>query len=134
MSLYTIFETNENAEVDGVWLEYSATTRVKIARAGGANKRFLKAADAFRRKFKRQLDLEILDDDVARKEGIQIYADSVVLDWEGVTDKEGNELAFSRENVVKVLTDLPDLFADIQAMAMKHAIFKAAEDEDDAGN
>ncbi len=36
-----------------------------------------------------------------------------------MTDEEGNELPFTKENVVALLLKLGDLFIDIQAMASK---------------
>ena len=40
----------------------------------------------------------------------EIYAESVLVKWENVTDENGNELEFNKENAVKILLDLPDMF------------------------
>lgn len=134
MSLYKKFKTDSACESEGVWLDYGEGTRIRIARAGGSNKRFLKSAEKFRRRFKRQLDLDLLSNDVASREAVKIYADSVVLDWEGVTDEDDNELDCTRENVTKVLTDLPDLFIDLQQMALNASLFREEIDAEAAGN
>lgn len=134
MSLYKKFKTDSACETDGVWLDYGDDCRIKIARAGGSNKRFLKSAEKFRRRYKRQLELEILSNDVAQREAIKIYAESVVLDWEGVTDAEGNELNCNQENITKLFTDLPDLFIDVQQMALNASLFREEIDVEAAGN
>ena len=134
MSLYKKFKTSDEHEQNGVELDYGEGCIIKIARAGGANKRFLKCAEKFNRKYKRQLELEILINDIDYKAAVRMYAEPLVLSWEGVTDQEGNELECTVENVAKVLTDLPDLFSDIRRSATNHQLFKEYIDEKEAGN
>lgn len=98
----------------------------------------------FQKRHKRQLDLEILDDEVAERELIQIYAETVILGWEqGPLDKpeegvipgpDGKDLPFSRDNTIKLLMDLPELFTDIRTQSTKLALFREALKAEDAGN
>lgn len=134
MSIYRKFKTSKDQEQQGVWLDYGDGVEIRIARAGGSNKKFLKCAERFQRKYKRQLELEILPNDVAYDAAIQMYAESVVLEWKGVCGEDDQPLECTRENVVKVLSDLPDLFADIRAQATNHQLFKEYLDEQAAGN
>ena len=139
MNLYDTFETDKSAERDGIVLDYGFNSKkqplqIRIARAGGSNVRFSKALELKTRPYKRAIANDSLDPQVAEKLMIEVYADTVVLGWTGVEDREGNALEFNRENVVKVLTDLPDLFADIQQQSQKAALFRAKLREDDAGN
>lgn len=144
MSLYDQFSMDQNAEVHGVLLDYGSAGRIRIARAGGKNIRFQRRVEQFQKRYKRQLDLEVLEDEVATKELVSIYADTIVLGWEsGPDDKpkegvipgpDGKDLKFNRDSVVKLLTDLPDLFADIRAQSMQLALFREAMKQDDAGN
>jgi hypothetical protein len=75
-----------------------------------------------------------MDEDTAARLMREVYADTVILGWEGVTGRDKAPLAFTRENVLQVLTDLPDLFADIQEMSNKVALFREEIREDDAKN
>lgn len=134
MSLYSQFATDRDAERDGVWLDYGSGGRIKIARAGGGNVRYQKRLQAFSKKFRRQIELEILEDEVAEKELADIYASTVVLAFEEVKDRDGSDLPYSREAARKLLLDLPDLFADIRAQATNLALFRELEREEDAGN
>jgi len=144
MSLYDQFGMNKDAEVQGVLLDYGSAGRIRIARAGGSNIRFQKRVEQFQKKYKRQLDLEVLEDDIAIRELVSIYADTIVLGWEsGDLDKpksdvipgpSGKDLKFTRDNVVKLLIDLPDLFADIRGQSVQLALFREAVKEADAKN
>lgn len=137
--LYQAFETNKDLESSGIELDYGKNSkgepiRIKIARAGGANKRFAKVLDRLLRPYKRQLANDQLSDDVAKEVMIQAYADSVVLGWEGVEDRQGNPMDFTRENVVKLFTDLPELFLDVQQQSQKAALFLVDILEGEQGN
>lgn len=137
--LYQAFETNKDLESSGIELDYGknskgAPIRIKIARAGGANKRFAKVLDRLLRPYKRQLANDQLSDDVAKEVMIQAYADSVVLGWEGVEDREGNPMEFSRDNVVRLFNDLPELFLDVQQQSQKAALFLVDILEGEQGN
>lgn len=137
--LYQAFETNKDLESSGIELDYGKNSkgepiRIKIARAGGANKRFAKVLDRLLRPYKRQLANDQLSDDVAKEVMIQAYADSVVLGWEGVEDREGNPMEFSRDNVVRLFNDLPELFLDVQQQSQKSALFLVDILEGEQGN
>lgn len=134
MSLYRKFKTDEKVETAGVWLDYGEGTEILVRRAGGSNKAYLQASERFRRKHRRQVELDILSVDAMRKHAIEIYASTIIADWKGVTDEDGNELPFTEENVRKVLTDLPDLLEDIIQSASNSALFRAEIDEADAKN
>ncbi len=133
-SIYRKFKTDSTVETEGVVLDYGDGVRIRVARAGGANKAYLKAIERLSRKYRRQIQLDVLDEETARRLLREIYAETVVLGWEGVTDEAGEPMPFTRENCVKLLTDLPDLFADVQAQAANAALFKAEIDEADAKN
>lgn len=139
MSLYNIFETDKGLERDGVVLDYGFNSknqpvRIRIARAGGANVKFAKVLEQKMKPYKRAIANDTMDNKVAEKLLIEAYADAVILGWEGVEDRDGNPLDFTRENVIKVLTDLPDLFLDIQQQSQKAALFRAELREAEQGN
>jgi hypothetical protein len=134
LSIYKKFKTSETAESEGVELDYGESGRIRIARAGGSNKAYLRAIERINRKYKRQLQLDIMDDAVVRAMMVEVYADTVVLGWEGVCGEDGQPLKFTRDNVVKVFTDLPELFKDVFEMANNIALFKTSIDEAEAKN
>ncbi len=144
MSLYEQFSMDHDAEVHGVLLDYGSAGRIRIARAGGKNIKFQRRVEAFQKRYKRQLDLEVLEDEIATRELISIYADTIVLGWESgdvekpkvgvIPGPDGKDLKFTRDAVVKLLGDLPDLFADIRNQSMQLSLFREAVKQADAGN
>lgn len=139
MSLYNTFKTDRNLETSGVWLNYGPNSkggdqRIKVARAGGANKSFQKALTTKMRPFRRQLETGTMDVAVADTLMLDVYAETVVLGWENIEDQDGNELPFSVENVKQLFADLPDLAADVRSQAQEIAIFRADIAEASAKN
>ena len=130
MNLYSRFETDKEIEQTGIDLRYSDDTVLTIARAGGSNKKYLKAAE----KAQRKLQVRRPNNEEALEILREIYADCVVLKWEGVTDREGKPLECTKENKLQLFRDLPDLFADIRVQAENADLFRKAELEKDAGN
>lgn len=139
MNLYDSFSTNKNIERDGVVLDYGRTKddlpiTIRIARAGGANQKFAKILEAKLKPYKRQMANETMDNAVAQRVMIEVYADAVVLGWTNIRDRDGVEMSFTRDNVIKLFTDLPDLFADVTQQAQKAALFRDEIREEDSGN
>lgn len=141
-TLYQKFATNKDLEKSGIVLQYGTTIRdgkevpvtITIGRAGGGNVRFEKVFEAKTKPYKRMIQTDTLDPKVAERLMIETYAETVVLGWENVQDSEGNFLEFKPENVVIILTDLPDLFSDIQSQATKMALFRTEINEVDTKN
>ena len=139
MSLYKQFKTDKNVEKEGIVLNYGKNSKgedieIRIARAGGANIQYAKLLEAKTKPYRRQIQNETLDNDVAEKITKEVYAKAVVLGWSGVEDENGKELEFSFENCMKLFDDLPDLWTDIQQQSTKAALFRADILEQDAKN
>lgn len=132
--LYEMFGTDDHFEQKGIWYAFSENTKFLLARAGGSNVRFTKVLEARTRPYRRQIENESIDLDTANKLLIEAFAEAVLLDWQGVADKKGDELPYSKENAIKLLTDLPDLFAELRAESTRLSNYRAAEIEEDAGN
>lgn len=132
-SPYTQFETDAALETEGVVLDYGEF-RIRIARAGGANKKFAKVLEAKLKPYRRQIANDTLDEEVARRIQIEAYADAIVLGWDDMKGRDGKPLAFSRDNCIRLFNDLPDLFADVREQSAKVALFRREEIEEAAGN
>lgn len=135
MSLYKQFKNDDDMEIhQGIDLDYGGGPVITVRRAGGANKAYGAVLSAKMRPYERQIQAGNLDDDTASRLLSEVYAEAVILGWKGVAGDKGQVLSFSKENVVRVLTDLPDLFRDIQEQAGKLANFRRAEVEETAKN
>ncbi len=139
MSLYKLFQTSENMETDGVWLEYGLTSagapiRIKIARAGGHNVKFNKALEKATRPYKKAIQTGMLDNSTADRLYKDVFADTVVLDWMNIEGPDGALMEFNKDNVLKLFDDLPDLFADLREQSGQVSLFREEAREDDLGN
>lgn len=132
MNLYEKFATNEDAERTGIVLDLGEGVTITVRRAGGRNAAYQRVLEAKVKPYRRQIDLGTLDPELNRRLIIEAYAEAVVLGWSGVTDRAGKALAFSRDNFIKVMSDLPDLFGVIVDEAGRAANFRAAEIEETA--
>jgi len=134
-SIYEQFETDTTSETEGIVLDYGDAGWIKCARAGGANKRYQKALEKFGRRYRRQLELNILPEEVATKNLIGIYADTIILEGEVIgKDKKKVILKGNRKAVVDLFTDLPELFRDVRDQTSGAEQFKSSEREEEAKN
>ena len=133
-STYSAFANNEELETQGIVVDYGPAGKFLIARAGGANRKFQRVSEKVFRPYRRQIEAKTIDPKVADKLLAQVFAQTVILGWENVTDRDGNELEFSPDNAQKLLLDLPDLFASLREEAVAAANFRADEVEEDLGN
>lgn len=130
MNLYQQFKTDSNAETGGIDLNYGENSKgqpilIKIARAGGSNKKYQKVIAELSRPHRRSIQSETLPPEKSDALLRKAFARSVVLGWSGVEDAEGKPMDYSEENVEKLFKDLPDLFADVREQANSSALFRA---------
>lgn len=129
MNLYQQFKTNDNLETQGILLEYGTNSQgnpicIRIARAGGANRAFEKLIEAKVKPFRRQIQNDIMETALQEKIILEVYANTIILGWENVEDENGQPLEFSVPACIKLLTDLPDLFRDIQEQSQRASLFR----------
>lgn len=132
-SPYDVFKTSSVNEEKGVALDYGEFAIV-IKRAGPSNKKYVQMMTAINDKHGRAIRLGSIDEEELEKQIIEVFAKTIVVDWREVTDAEGNPLPFSVDNCIKLLTDLPDLFADIRNQAASFETFREEEIEEAVGN
>lgn len=133
-SIYELFEADEAAEQNGITIDFGEYGEFIIARAGGSNKRFRTVAERKMRPYRRQADNETLPEDVIDRIAAETFAETVMLGWNNVRDKQKLLIPYSVENCIRLFKELPQLFEDLRNEAMKFANFRQAEMEDDAKN
>lgn len=142
-SMYEAFRTDKEAERNGIIVDYGEF-RITVARAGGANKQYQKALEVRTRPLRRAIDSGSLDNERSTEILRQVYAQTVVRNWEvknedgewvpGIEGPEGDLVPFNRDNVLTTFNALPDLFSDLMQQAQSHALFTAKLREEAAGN
>jgi len=142
MGMYDVFETDEDLETSGIYLDYG-DFKIKIASAGQGNKKYVRYAEKALKPVRKAMQAGALSNERSQAIMSDIYAKCIVLDWQTLVDgeyksgletREGEIIPFNYENVKQVFMDLPNLFIDIQEQANSIANFRKAELEDEAGN
>lgn len=118
--LYKLFGTNTKRELEGVDVcvgsDKDTDPVFVVARAGGHNTDYLKALTQQYTKSSPQLRSAVTPEE-DRKLLIELYYRNVIKSWRNVTDAKGNDMAFTKDNMVKLFTDLPDLWDFLRTVA-----------------
>lgn len=107
VNLWDEYETNPDAEVNGVWItDFRPGIDIKLAKLG--NKEHTKFVENLRKPYAKLIRCGgTIPEEKADEIGIKSLAKTILLDWKGVTDKEGNDLPYSVENAEMLLTKMP---------------------------
>lgn len=133
MSIYKTFSTDEELEGRGVVLDFGDGQWVRITRAGGSNKKFIKLLEAMMKPHRRAVQLELLSDDKATEIMHTVFAKAIILEWK-ISDEEGKDIPFTLENALRVFKDLPEFFMQIKTEAENRSNFKRQSQEAEAKN
>lgn len=143
MSLKSLYKSDPVASVEGVWITYPRNSdgtqpRFKLSRMNAAaNKKYAKELEAATKPYRREMELDTLDDEIGDKVMLDVFCRTILLDWEHVQpDDDGNALAFNFENATTLLgaPEWSELYVDLRERAQKAATFRQAQLERDAGN
>jgi hypothetical protein len=144
--LFDTFETDTNVEVTGKWV-YPAgepteanpnPPAFKIARAGGANKRYTKVQTMLMKPnmalFRNSKDITPERMDLINEIAKKCFFETLLLDWRDVKNKQGEVVPFNRENAESLMKQLPNLYDFLMGESQALSTFNSATVEDEAGN
>jgi hypothetical protein len=132
MNLYQTYERDTDKERNGVECELLPGVKMTVARAGGSNREYVKERDKLTKPY-RLGGTELSEKDETELQAT-LFARTIVKGWEGVTDRDGNPLDFTEENVRKVLLDLPDVFDVVKLYAINGERYSVEVAEETAKN
>jgi hypothetical protein len=116
-NLYDLFETDKNLETNGVAIpvrrQSSSCASAQVVPTSSSTLPSRTAPGRSQTK----MQMASLSDDQSEAILKDVYFDAVVLSWQDVTDRDGNDLAFTKENFIQVMTDLPDLWKNLRKAA-----------------
>ena len=136
-SIYELFETDADLETQGFWHPINKHISFLLARAGGSNMGFSKAMEKKTRSHRGRggaFEDDNVDVELATILMQEAFAETVILDWKGVTDKAGKKINYTPAAATKLMKALPDLFGILRDAASKAANFRAEEVKADLGN
>jgi hypothetical protein len=134
MSLRKSFKTDKSIETKGIEVDYG-TSIFTVARAGGANKAYKKALAKALKPLRAAIEAENIDDDRAQPALIKCFAENCMLnsvtlykgEWvkgiENPFTDDGEPLEVNAENFIKLFTELPELYRELQEKAVGRKLF-----------
>lgn len=128
-----VFSYDEKTEQQGIWLDYGEFS-VRVLRASPRNKGFMALKERLYAPHQRALDLGVLPEKVTKQLTSELYAKTIVIDWEGVTDDDGNEIPFSPEACQQYLERYPDFLREVMTQSMRAELFRQMELEENSKN
>jgi hypothetical protein len=140
VNLFTQFKTDPKREVEGVLVEYGVNKRTgkpvcfRVARAGGENKRYQRVLERKLKPYRRQVQTETIDPELAQRLVREAVCETVIIGWEEVDDENDQPLSYTVSGCIALMEKLPDLFADLQETAGRAAVYRADILEADAKN
>lgn len=140
-NIFDMFETDAKLEKEGVTLEYGVNSLgqpmfIRVARAGGANTKFLKTYEHVTKPYRRQLDSGLkLPKDLNDRLNRELYARAVVTGIGGFEERDGTPVPLgSVEEVMAFFERLPNLLADVMVQAQNMSLYRNELREAEAGN
>lgn len=147
MGLYGTFATDGDLEKTGVWFDYG-DFRVLAGFSGGSNKKYTAYAEKMFKPLRRAIDTGSLGNERSLSVLIEVFSHTIIFNWEtkqkdesgiehwvqGIENKEGDLIEFTKENVIITFTALPNLFADIQSQCAMISNYRNRDLEEESKN
>jgi hypothetical protein len=123
MDLKKDFGTNKELEENGAWIDMGDGTQLKIARAG--NKKAMDYSRQVSKPFQTQIRFGKFTEEGFTKLAIEVAAQCILLDWKNLQE-DGEDVPYSKENAIRMLTDYPDFRNFVSASAEDIKNYQAA--------
>lgn len=147
--LFAEFKTDKDLEAQGKEFVYTAgdgkpVFKVRLARAGGSNKKYEQVRERVTAPYRR---LQTLTDEMGRQIGLEVFSEAIVVagSWEtfdrdtntyvkGIETDSGEVVPATPEIIVEVMKALPDLYELLATQAFNMHNYQAVALEQDAKN
>lgn len=128
-NLHSAFSMNKESETDGVWVTVTDTVDFKIRRLGGHNARLISKRHAeIMQPYAKAKENNALSEEKEDELNVKLFVDSVIVDWRGLKDDKGEDLAYSSKTATELLKEMPDLFQLLLEESQNKSLFKSRED------
>lgn len=151
--IFDAYETDTKAEAEGVEVraDLFPDAVFRVARASTSNQPFIKEAERRLKPHKAQIARGSMDAAESIVLNRELFIDTLLKGWTGINVKKRDPatgkvvlddafepvfepLPFTRENAVKLFTQLPDLSLELQRKANDMATFQREAQDADAKN
>lgn len=123
MDIRKAFAVDKSKELDGVWVQLDADTRILVARLG--NERYRKVLREGMAPYRKAIKADTLSEDVQDKIMVDALVEGVLLDWEGMAEN-GKTLPYSKDTARRLLSDpaLKDFRDFVVEVSNEQSLFK----------
>lgn len=118
------WQSDATLEMEGVPYDIGRNRVIHMRRAGGANRAFLVAYGAMIARLAKDKDPEALAQSQVSEEIPTLFADHVVIGWDGIKDDGGAAVPFSKAAFLQLVKEAPDLWMRIRTEADKRERFQ----------
>lgn len=133
MKLFRAYETDEQAENKGVWVELAPHVKILVAR--WLNDNHIRALDKLKAPYRDQLRAGIpLEKEIMINIAATAMAETILLGWEGFEKEDGSVLEYNFDEALKALKSLRDFRDDVTSLSEvrstynKYALERAKQD------
>ncbi len=134
MPTYDAFQTSPDLETKGSLLDLADAGKFWIARPGGSNGAYVRTMEKYSRRYKKEIQHGLLSEDLATELLHEVYAETVVVKWEDVTNEKGIKMVLNKKNCMKLFKDLPEIFNRIRVHSEEFENYRLSLVETSAGN
>lgn len=131
-TLHDQYDTDERLETDGVWNQMGKELRIKIARA--RNPEYVKMFNRRARPHQHAMRNNTLSEDVAEQLMLDVEARTILVDWDGLKDADGNAVPYSPEMARDLLHAMPEFRRHVLELAEEIGNYQRKADEEAEGN
>lgn len=121
------YQTDKDAESEGVWEDIGEGFRVKVARSN--NPHHQRVAENLMRPYRRQIANGSLSNDKMTEITVKAMSEALLLDWEGL-EIDDKPVPYSRETAHKLLTEYKDFREEVAELAQSIELFRSSEIEE----
>lgn len=126
------FATDLELEESGVWVDIGEGARLRVARVG--NPRYRKRLRELLAPHKRLVRIDKLPEDLSDELVIKAFAETILLDWEGLEDDNGEPIEYSVEHAIELLTGLRDFRMMVAEIANEQEAFRREEQKEEGNS
>lgn len=131
-NLDAVYKTDEKKTESGVWVEDIGLPGIdfKLKRTSN-NPQYSEMSRRLLRPYRRQIANGKLDVEIQNKISNKVLAHTVIVDWKGIKDENGEDIPFTAKNAIDLLTAYPDLADDIMTAASDIGNFLVDTDDEE---
>lgn len=143
-NMFKSLATDSDLEKNGKWVEpfgpkEEGFPAFLIARMGGANNKYQRSIQQRLRKYQRMVNAQKDNPSdgtikLVEEQMKEAFVEGVLLGWENVFDANDVALPFTKENALKVVTKLPQVYETLLGLAQDYSTFREEDIEAAAKN